>query len=270
MSAIGSLTSSSQIWQQFISKTDTNDDGSLDVSELAELIGGDDSTSEATSIIDQFDSDADGTLSEEEFNAAVGGSNLSGDFLSVQEMASPPPSSSGETAGGLTGGPSGGPSGAPAGGPPGASASSDDDDDEDDLFSSLDTNGDGVISQEEFDAQFGVSESDSSDETSDAANAQILMDLVKDVVAESDASSSDDEISSAAPPPPPPPSAEGISSEGEDGSEDTDKTTLDSLSRQSTEQTRSASDMLFSRMMDQLYQQTSQLFQTQTEMNISI
>lgn len=241
MSVIGSSTSSSQVWQQLISKTDTNGDDAIGVSELAELIGGDDSTSEASSIIGEFDTDSDGTLSEEEFNAAVGGSNLSGDYLSLQEMPPPPPPPAEE------------------------SASSEDETSIEDLFASIDSDGDGSISLEELQEQLGIS--GDSAESSETDSAQTLMDLVQEILSDSDDSSSSDDLAAAPPPPPPPPS--GAASET-DTETDEDDTTVSNTSSLETEQSTSEGDMFMVRMMEQLYQQSNLGYATSSGVSFSI
>ena len=242
MTAIGSSTSTSQIWQQFISKTDTNSDGAVGVSELAALIGGDDSTSEAQSLIDTFDSDTDGTLSEAEFEAAVGGSNLSGDYLGLQEMPSAPPP-------------------APSGG--GASGSTDEESSVEDVFSSLDTNEDGAISLEELQAALGIDDSDenTSEETSEADSAQTLMDLVQQALtdSESSAEADADDFASVSPPPPPPP-PQSVSDETETDSTTENDSASSAVTSQVTEQSASSSEGIMARMIEQLYQQQAQSF----------
>lgn len=124
------------IAQQMLSSMDTDGNGSINSDEFtAALQSGskEDVSSTAKEIFSKLDSDSDGSMSTEEFMAALKASRPQPPQGDMGSMPPPPPPSQSD------------------------SSMSSSQSDSSQSYSSLDTNQDGVISQEELMAQFGQS-----------------------------------------------------------------------------------------------------------------
>ena len=121
--------------QEMLSSMDTDGNGSIDSGEFTSALqsgSGEDVSATANDIFSQLDANSDGSMSTEEFMSALKASRPQPPQGEMGSMPPPPP-------------------------PPSDSSMSSSESDSSKLFSSLDTNQDGVISQDELSALFGQS-----------------------------------------------------------------------------------------------------------------
>ena len=139
---------------ELLSSMDSDGSGSIDKAEFStaaqSMASGSSSSSSVSDIFSKLDADSDGSMSSQE-------------LMSALESMKPQQESQGKVEGGM-------PPPPPQGGmpPPSEETSSSEDSTSSDIFAALDTNEDGVISADEFQALFSKESSSAIDATSEA------------------------------------------------------------------------------------------------------